>query len=125
MTWSEIWATVIIGIIVVFVILILLVFLCFVLSRLAGGKKDNKTEEKKTVVQPAPKAEPVKSAPAPIAAPVVETGISGEVVAAISAAVACMMGSDKPFTVRSIKKRTRDARPAWNAAGIAENTRPF
>ena len=50
-------------------------------------------------------------------------GIPGEVVAAISAAVASMMGG-KPFAVRSIKRK-KQTRPAWGAAGIVENTRPF
>ncbi len=121
-TWSETWATVIIGLGVVFAVLLVLVFLCWVLSKVMGGvvKSDKPQADKKE----APKA---KKTPAPQVqktAPVVEDGISNEVVAAISAAVACMMGAGKPFAIRSVK-RARGARPVWSAAGIAENTRPF
>lgn len=117
------WSVVFTGIIVVFAILVVLVFLCSLLSMVVGSKGKAKKE-------PVKKSEPPKAAPAPAPAPVsapapvVEEGIPGEVVAAISAAVACMMGPDKPFAVRSVK-RARESRPAWNAAGIAENTRPF
>ena len=116
------WSVVFTGIIVVFAILVVLVFLCSLLSIVIGGK--GKKDKKEGTVQ---KSGPPKAAPAPVPAapaPVVEEGIPGEVVAAISAAVACMLGSDKPFAVRSVK-RARESRPAWNAAGIAENTRPF
>ena len=116
------WSVVFTGIIVVFAILVVLVFLCSLLSIVIGGQ--GKKDKKEGTVQ---KSEPPKAAPAPVPAapaPVVEEGIPGEVVAAISAAVACMLGSDKPFAVRSVK-RARESRPAWNAAGIAENTRPF
>lgn len=58
---------------------------------------------------------------------IIDDGIGDDVVAAITAAIAVMMSSEgnaRPFAVRSVK-RARELRPAWNAAGISENTRPF
>jgi len=48
--------------------------------------------------------------------------VSGDIVAAISAAVAMMMGG-KPFAVRSIRRAGN--RSVWAKAGISQNTRPF
>lgn len=66
---------------------------------------------------------PVQKAAAP--APVVEQGISGEVVAAISAAVYSMEGSGA--TIRSISRKESPikARNPWAQAAIMDNTRPF
>lgn len=55
----------------------------------------------------------------------VEDGISDEVVAVISAAVAAMSAeSGKPMVIKSVTK-SRNQRPVWSAAGLADNTRPF
>lgn len=63
-------------------------------------------------------------APAPTPAPAVEEGISGEVVAAISAAVYCMEGSGA--TICSIKRQSPiTARNPWAQASVIDNTRPF
>ena len=107
------------GLILVFGVLVLL-YLLITLEGIIFTSVDRKKKG-----APAPKKE---AAPAPVKAaapkaPVVEAGIPGEVVAAISAAVASMMGG-KPFAVRSIKRK-KQTRPAWGAAGIVENTRPF
>lgn len=62
-------------------------------------------------------------APAP-SQPVVEQGISGEVVAAISAAIYCMEGSGA--TIRTIKRQSPiTARNPWAQASVVDNTRPF
>lgn len=71
---------------------------------------------------------PDKKQVAPAPAPVVEQGISGEVVAAISAAVYSMEGSGA--TIRSISRTPRKespikARNPWAQAAIMDNTRPF
>ena len=62
--------------------------------------------------------------PAAPVAPVVEDGVSEEVVAAIMAAVSCMAPQGTTYRVRSIG-RVRGERSAWAAAGVAEATRPF
>ena len=101
------------GMVVVFAALIFLTF-CIWLS----FTKPKQPAAPKTEAKP---AAPAPKAPAPVAN--ATAGIPGEVVAAISAAVASMMGG-KPFAVRSIKRK-KQTRPAWGAAGIVENTRPF
>ena len=110
--WTETWSVVLVGLVVVFSVLLILVAICWVMgkifSALTGGKNGGAQAGKKSEA----------------ASPVVEDGISDEIVAAISAAVACMMGSGKPFALKSVR-RAKETRSAWSAAGIAENTRPF
>lgn len=60
-------------------------------------------------------------APAPL--PVVEQGISGEVVAAITAAIVASEGTG--VVVRSIKKKKVSGRNPWAQAANIDNTRPF
>ena len=64
---------------------------------------------------------PIPRVPAP--APVVQPGISGEVVAAISAAIAATEGSGA--VIRSIKKKNVGGRNPWAQAAVNDNTRPF
>lgn len=63
----------------------------------------------------------LKSAPKP--APVVEQGISGEVVAAITAAIVATEGQGA--VIRSIKKKNVGGRNPWSQAATIDNTRPF
>ena len=53
----------------------------------------------------------------------VGSGIPGEVIAAISAAVYCMFGEGAK--VMSVRRQQRSGRSAWSMAGLLENTRPF
>ena len=55
--------------------------------------------------------------------PAVASGIPGEVIAAISAAVYCMFGEGA--RVMSVRRQQRTGRSAWSMAGLLENTRPF
>ncbi len=76
--------------------------------------------------KPAPAAAPkaaAKPAPAP-KAPVVESGIPAEVVAAIAAAVVSLEGA---VAVRSIRKAPAGGsrRGVWGDAGVLANTTPF
>lgn len=119
--WTYAGSVVFSGIVVVFVVLVALWLLVAVmgkgLSSLSGrGKKPD----------PAPKATAAPAAtPPPPAAPmpIVEDGISDEVIAVISAAVAAMAGPGQ-LALRSVR-RSREARPVWMAAGLEQNTRPF
>lgn len=61
--------------------------------------------------------------PAPTPIPVVEQGISGEVVAAITAAIVASEG--KGVTVHSIKRKNIGGRNPWAQAANMDNTRPF
>ena len=99
----------VLGMVTVFAGLVILIAFITMLTKLttAGGKKKTEPVEVK----------PVAEAAAPAAAPVDDGTPSPEVVAAISAALAVMLGEGK-FVVRHIK-RVNNA-PAWNRAGREE-----
>jgi sodium pump decarboxylase gamma subunit len=114
------------GFVVVFAVLILLIFIIKIYSAIvqavqnAGKKKKEKITEtaapSKTVSVPAAKAAPT--------APAIQNGVTDEVVAVISAAVATMYGSPEKVKIKSIKK-SNSGRSAWANAGLLDNTRPF
>lgn len=116
-----------ISIVVGVLLLLILVFYLFgmIVSR---AEKKAKSKSKKSSSPPVKETVKMYSAPAPVMpkaapAPIVEQGISSEVVAAIAAAVAVSEGSQA--VVRSIKKVNVGGRNPWASAAIAENTRPF
>jgi Na+-transporting methylmalonyl-CoA/oxaloacetate decarboxylase gamma subunit len=74
-------------------------------------------EQPKTDVAKAP----VQANPTP--APVVEAGISNEVVAAIAGAITAIEGQG--VVVRSIKRKNVAGRNPWANAANVDNTRPF
>lgn len=124
MNWGEVLSVVVVGVVVVFLALIILICAVKIMGlifQIVGGSKKNKVTTKET-------NEPAKNTAAPIMDANASTdGISGDIVAAITAAIACVLSSEgntKPFTVKSIK-RVSGARNPWNMAGIVENTRPF
>lgn len=112
------------GFVVVFIVLLLLIaiikiYSAIVSKALESGKKKKSMEKiestAKTVQAPAPAVSLV---------PAVQDGVSEEVVAVISAAVATMYGSSAKTRIKSIKK-SGTGRSAWANAGVLENTRPF
>ena len=122
MDWGTIIAITVTGLVVVFLGLILLIIAISIMGAIM--KATNKKIDKPSQTAPKPPVKPI--VPAKPAAPVVQAGISGETVAAISAAVACAMDTDQPVAIKSI--RTADTvtnRSVWRLAGITENTRPF
>jgi hypothetical protein len=81
-------------------------------------KKMQKTQGE--TVQTPVVAPTVQSAPAPV----VEQGISGDVVAAISAAIYSIEGANA--TVCSIRRKNPvTGRNPWASAAVTDNTRPF
>lgn len=66
---------------------------------------------------------PIQKAPA--VQPVVQDGISGEIIAAISAAVYAMEGSNAVIRSVTRKKSPVSSRNPWAQAAINDNTRPF
>ena len=100
------------GLITVFAGLIILIVFIKLLSafttRLDSKKKNNGPVDKKE--------EPASVAPA-APAPVVEEGIPADVIAAITAALAVVMGEGR-FVVRHVKRIHNT--PAWNRAGREE-----
>ena len=116
------------GLLVVFSALVVIIAFIWVMGKVMRAAENKKKFAEKPAAPKAPAA-PAPAVKAPVAAaPVEETdGISDEVVAAISAAISAVMlaqGNTKPFAIRSIK-RVKESRNAWNAAGVADNTRPF
>lgn len=104
------------GMITVFLGLVILIVFITVL-----GKITSRAEKKKTITAPAAVEKPAEPAPAePISQPQAAEGISPEVIAAITAAVAMVWQGETGFTVRHVK-RIGNA-PAWARAGREEQT---
>lgn len=107
----------------------MLVALCLIIT--LEGKIFDALNNKKNNKPAAPKAPAAKAAlAAKPAAPVAKAdngAIPGEIIAAISAAVAEVMGSNA--VIRGIKRITKPAagsrRGAWGEAGVREHTTPF
>ena len=88
-----------------------------------AAKKAAKNGETVSVADEAPAvkaASAVKAAPQPV----VEQGISGEVVAAITAAITASEGSNQ-FVIRSVKRKDVGSRNPWARAAVNDNTRSF
>lgn len=117
-------ATVVIaGISIVVAVLVLLIFVFYLFGKIVSTA-EAKAKNKKSTQNNEPVQEIKPNAiPAPMPIPDVEDGISGEVVAAIAAAVAVSEGSGA--VVRSIKKKNVSGRNPWSSAATYENTRPF
>lgn len=117
-----------VSIVVGVLLLLILVFQLFglIMSKLTGKKAKKNTPApapvRKDAAVPA-----LKNSAKP--APAVSQGISGEVVAAITAAVVQMDGngavikSIKP--VRKVERKDVRSRNPWATAAISDNTRPF
>lgn len=106
-----------IGLIVVFVGLIILIAFIKILTAITTALNG---EKKKPATQP--EAKPAAEAPVSVstAADAGNEGIPAEVIAAITAAVASVLGTQTGFAVRHVK-RIANA-PAWNRAGREEQT---
>lgn len=110
------------GLILVFAILVLLYLLLLlegkIFQTLDKKKKDRQQAESM------PPAQVPSPAPAPAApvAPVVEEGISPEVVAAIVAAVSASTGG--AYQLRAVRT-AKKGRGRWGVAGVIQSTEPF
>lgn len=105
----------------------MLVALCLIIT--VEGKLFDALNNKKNP-KPAPQKED-KPAAAPAAkpaapAPKTEGGIPGEIIAAISAAVATVVGGNAVIRgIKRIPKNGGSRRGAWGDAGVQEHTTPF
>ena len=111
------------GLVVVFVALILLVLFVSLFGKIFDYI--NMPKEKKQKLNSESEKDNVINNLS--AVPDVEDGISDEIVAVISAAVATLNSNSNGITysVKSIKKSDNSSRRAWANAGIMENSRPF
>lgn len=110
----------------------MLVALCLIIT-LEGKLFDLKNKKPADPKPQAPAAPAAKAAPAPAAKPAAPAakadngGIPGEVIAAISAAVATVMGSGAVIHgIRRVSKTAAGSRRgSWGDAGVREHTTPF
>lgn len=107
----------------VFAVLIILVVIFNLYGKLVSKLESTSKEHKKPKMEknpaPAPMPKPAPAAPAPV----VDSSVSPEIVAAITAAIVASEGPG--VTIRSIRKVNVGSRNPWAAAAIADNTRPF
>lgn len=128
-TGGEFTATVIIaglGIVLATLALLIVVFKLFgnIMEKSQQSKK--KKQAQKQLKQMEQEAQAASSVSAPIVEKsAVQEGISGEIIAAISAAVYAIEGPNA--VVRSVtrKKSPVSSRNPWAQAAINDNTRPF
>ena len=109
----------------------MLIALCLIIT-LEGKLFDLKNKKPADPKPQAPAAPAAKAAPAPAAKPAAPAakadngGIPGEVIAAISAAVATVMGSGA--VIHGIRRVSKPAagsrRGSWGDAGVREHTTP-
>ena len=110
----------------------MLIALCLIIT-LEGKLFDLKNKKPADPKPQAPAAPAAKAAPAPAAKPAAPAakadngGIPGEVIAAISAAVATVMGSGAVIhgSRRVSKPAAGSRRGSWGDAGVREHTTPF
>ncbi|MCQ2513754.1 MAG: OadG family protein [Ruminococcus sp.] len=113
------------GFVVVFAVLVLLIVIISIYSSIIQAAQNSGKKKQEKVVENI-KATTTDKVEAPVetVAPVAQDGISEEVIAVISAAVATMYGSPEKAKIKSIKK-SDGGRSAWANAGLLNNTRPF
>lgn len=124
--WSLVFATVVTGMVVVFFILLLLIGFIMLMGKVfyRGEKKIKSESENKTAESIITHSTPERTKNT------YNNGINGEIVAAITAAVAAI-GEDegKTYAIKNISKRKNaprsDRTSGWGAAGISESMRPF
>lgn len=117
-----------IGIVLCTLLVLIGVFYAFgaVVSKSQANAKKKEAKKMQSDMEAAlSKASESVPAPAPASAPVIEEGISGEVVAAISVAVYAMEGGSA--VIRSVSRKTSpvSTRNPWAQAAVVDNTRPF
>lgn len=117
-----------IGIVLCTLLVLIGVFYAFgaIVSKSQANAKKKEAKKIQSDMEAAlSKASESVPAPAPTSAPVIEDGISGEVVAAISAAVYAMEGGSA--VIRSVSRKVSPVttRNPWAQAAVVDNTRPF
>ncbi len=105
------------GIILVFGILVLLMFIITIEGKIFDRMNDKKKGKALKAAQPAAPKAPETNNAAP--APVVENGISAEIVAVIAAAISAMSGGK--YTLRTVRRASNN----WGRAGTDDVTSPF
>ncbi|MDR0992678.1 MAG: OadG family protein [Ruminococcus sp.] len=130
MTWSDVWAVVLTGLIVVFTGLLLLVFFVWLFGKIVGAISKKPPQNKGGDSQ---SGVPQKTAQTAPVSPPQTGGISGDVIAAITAAVTAFAGEGA--VIRSVKRAQPKSgsksfakslewnRPRFSGAEVIENGR--
>lgn len=136
--WIQVVTVVIAGIVIVLGVLLVLIGVFSGFGNLVSGlensakKRKARKEAKKMDKSNAASAtavigDEISEKSVEIVKPAVsdsEQGISGEVIAAITAAIAASEGSSN-FVIRSVKRKEAGSRNPWARAAVADNTRSF
>ena len=125
--WEQSGVVIISGLLIVFIGLILLILVIWVMGSIAKAVQNRGKKPDPPAAPPAPKRE-APAAPAkaqPLQASAQQPGVSGELIAVLTAAIEAMTGKSG-VRIMSVKRAARPAgRSAWASAGIIDNTRPF
>lgn len=125
--WQQVATVVAAGVGVVLSVLIVFVFILGGFGNLvskingSGKNKPEKLPSSDDEIKITPLQNSVQK---PSATPAAEQGISGDIIAAITAAIAVSEGN-AGFVIRSVKRKNVSGRNPWAMAAISENTRPF
>ena len=103
------------GIVLVFAILVLLMLIISVEGKIFDKMNEKKKGGGAAAKSAAPAVKPAVAAPAPV----VEKGISAEIVAVIAAAISAMSGGK--YTLRAVRRASNN----WGRAGVDDVTSPF
>ncbi len=132
--WGLVATVVAAGVGIVLAVLVLFIFIFGGFGNLVSKMEDmrkRKSRKEKIVslddeitLIPMQQAGSVPAAPAALPIAEQEQGISGEIIAAITAAVAASEGGSG-FVIRSVKRKNISSRNPWAMAAVSENTRPF
>lgn len=109
------------GLVIVFAMLIFLTYVIKGYGAVVRALQPNQKDQQNAIAPVTPSAPP---AVIPAAVPTVQTGISKETVAAISAAVYFLYG-ESAGKVTSVRRTIQTDRSAWGMTGLLESTRPF
>ena len=108
----------------VFAMLVALCLIITVEGKLFDALNNKKNPKPTPTKESKPAAAPAAKPAAP--APKTEGGIPGEIIAAISAAVATVVGGNAVIRgIKRIPKNGGSRRGAWGDAGVQEHTTPF
>lgn len=111
------------GFVVVFAILLLLIGSIKLYGTIvynAQQKNEKKKKEEQAAIE---RSETEKPSQQQESVETFENGLTGEIIAVITAAVDSMYSSRK-VRIKSIRK-TRNRKSAWHSAGVSDNTSPF
>ncbi len=139
--WAEVATVVLAGVGIVLGVLIVLIAIFSGFGKLvtkmeafskkmaekrAARKAKKAAKNGETISTVADEAPVVKVVPAvkAVPQPVIEQGISGEVVAAITAAITASEGPNQ-LVIRSVKRKDVGSRNPWARAAVNDNTRSF